>query len=169
MSHRITQRTVATALVGGMLLLCSGLPAAAAAGSLEGRVLGGTSGDPRSGVVVLLVDEATKATYRSPSTDGRGAFRIEGAAPGTYRLLVDAPEGTFLAAKGLSVREGANRPVALRLNGRQGTTTPPPAAPAASSGGLRSWEKWLIAGGIAVGALLVVDEVTKDEESASAF
>ena len=121
----------------------------------------------------MLVDETTQATYRSPSTDARGTFRIEGAAPGTYRVLVNAPEGTFLAARDLSVREGANRPVALTLKGRQGAPPPAPShappAPAASSGGLQTWEKWLIAGGIAVGALLVVDEVTKDEESASAF
>jgi hypothetical protein len=166
------QRTVATTLAGSLLLLCSGLPAAAAAASLEGRVLAGSDGGARSGVVVMLVDEVTKATYRSPSTNETGAFRIEGAAPGTYRVLVDAPEGTFLAARDVSVRPGANRPVSLTLKGKQGApppTAPAPAPPAPSAGGLQTWEKWLIAGGIAVGALLVVNEVTQDEESASAF
>jgi carboxypeptidase family protein len=174
MPHRSMQRTVATTLVGTVLILCSGLPAAAAAASLEGRVLAGTDGGARSGVVVMLVDEVTKATYRSPSTNDSGAFRIEGAAPGTYRVLVDAPEGTFLAAQDVSVRPGANRPVSLTLKGKQGAPpptapAPAPAPPAPSAGGLQTWEKWLIAGGIAVGALLVVNEVTEDEKSASAF
>lgn len=167
MTHRTMQRTVAMALVGSTLLLGSSLPAAAALASLEGRVLTGASGGPKAGVVVLLVDEATKATYRSPSTDVYGTFKIDDATPGTYRVLVDTPEGTFLAARDVSVRSGANRPVALTLKGRQGTTTP--TAPAASSGGLATWEKWLIAGGIAVGSLLVINEVTEDEKSASAF
>jgi hypothetical protein len=169
------ERAVAAALVGSMLLLGSSLPVAAATpGSIEGRVLTGASGDPRSGVVVMLVDDASKATYRSASTDERGAFKIEGAAPGTYQLLVDAPEGAFLAASRMNVRSGPNRRVSLTLKERSGERSggraegdAPKAAPA--SGELRTWEKWLIAGGVLAGSLLVVNEVTEDEGKASAF
>ena len=48
-------------------------------------------------------------------------------------------------------------------------STPPPAA-ATKSSGTPTWAKWVIAGGIIVGAAIVVDAVTSDDKNeASSF
>jgi hypothetical protein len=139
--------------------------------SLSGRVLAENGSDARSGVVVALVDTSAEKIFRSQPTDARGAFRVDAPAAGRYALVVEAPEGAFLASDGLVLAPGQNRPVSLALKkGKQTEPAPanPPATAPAPSAGLPNWAKWVIAGGIVVGAAIVVDAVTSDDE-ASAF
>jgi hypothetical protein len=166
MRHRTLHRAVASTLVATTILLYCTLPVSAGAmGSIEGRVTTAPDHGPRGGVVVRLVDDAAKRTYRSSSTDARGAFRVQ-AEPGTYRVLVDTPEGAFLASNSVKVAAGHNPPVSLSLKRQAGQTPPPPSSP---SSGMATWQKAVIVGAIAVGALLVVDGVTQDEKQASPF
>jgi hypothetical protein len=95
---------------------------------------------------------------------------VDAPSAGRYALVVEAPEGAFLASDGLDLAAGANKPVALALKpskGRQGAPPPaeaPPATPPPTAG-LPNWAKWVIAGGIVVGAAIVVDAVTSDDEA----
>jgi hypothetical protein len=167
------RRATATALVFGLVALTSsGALLAGSPSTLSGRVLTQNGADPRAGVVVTLVEPATERAYRSSPTDARGAFTIDAAPAGSYALIVEAPEGAFLAASHLQLAPGVNRPVSLALKpGKQGE--PPagstPAATAPKKGSLPTWAKWVIAGGIVVGAAIVVDAVTSDNNEASSF
>lgn len=172
MSLSTLRRGTAAALVVGLLLITSSRALLAGAPStLTGRVLASNGADPRAGVVVTLVDTAAETTYRSAPTDAKGAFAIATAPSGSYALLVETPEGAFLASNNLQLAPGANRPVSLALKpGKQGQA--PAGAPAPTGGkqgGVPTWAKWVIAGGIVVGAAIVVDAVTSDTKEASTF
>ena len=169
MSRSLIRRLVAVSLAVSVLgLLATGPLLAQAPTRLSGRVLAENGSDARAGVVVALVDTNAEKVFRSDPTDARGAFRVDAPAAGRYALVVEAPEGAFLASDGLDLAAGANKPVALALKpakGRQGAPadTPPPTPP--PSTGLPNWAKWVIAGGIVVGAAIVVDAVTSDDEA----
>ncbi|HJQ97824.1 MAG TPA: carboxypeptidase-like regulatory domain-containing protein [Candidatus Polarisedimenticolaceae bacterium] len=168
----LARRLTATALAVSVAGLSSAGPLLAQSPtSLSGRVLAANGSEARSGVVVALVDTSAEKIFRSQPTDARGAFRVDAPNAGRYALVVEAPEGAFLASDGLVLAPGQNRPVALALKpGKQGTEPAPTPAPTSAStgGGLPNWAKWVIAGGIVVGAAIVVDAVTSDDE-ASAF
>jgi hypothetical protein len=168
------RRHTAFAVAAGLVFLSSSALLAGSPSTLSGRVLGPDGADPRAGVTVTLVDTAAEKTYDSAPTDARGAFSIATAPAGNYALVVRAPEGAFLASNNLQLAPGVNRPVSLALKpGKQETppapapapATPPPPPPKSST---PTWAKWVIAGGIVVGAAIVVDAVTSDSE-ASAF
>jgi len=174
-----SRRATAIALVAAIALTTFSRLTAADTSTLTGRVLAGNGADPRAGVVVTLVDPATETMYKSSPTDAKGAFSIATAPSGSYALVVEAPEGAFLASGNVKLAPGVNRPVSLALKpGKQGEpppTTPPatpPATPAAApppKQGIPTWAKWVIAGGIVVGAAIVVDAVTSDSNEASHF
>jgi carboxypeptidase family protein len=169
------RRPTAFVLTLGLLMTAStGLIMAGTPSTFTGRVLAANGADPRAGVVVTLVDPASETTYKSTPTDAKGAFSIASAPAGSYALVVEAPEGAFLASSNLQIAPGVNRPVALALKpGKQGTP-PPAAAPAGAQpppkkGAIPTWAKWVIAGGIVVGAAIVVDAVTSSSNEASSF
>jgi hypothetical protein len=142
---------------------------AGAPSTLSGRVLTQNGADPRPGVVVALVEPASERAYRSSPTDARGAFTIDAAPAGDYALLVEAPEGAFLASSHVQLAPGVNRPVSLALKpGKEGEapagSTPPPDT---KKGGPPTWAKWVIAGAIVVGAAIVIDAVTKSDEASN--
>ena len=172
MASPALRRTTATLLLAGFLALMSPGTLAAEGSTFSGRVLGPDGADPRTGVVVTLLDRATDRTYTSPPTDAKGAFSVSTAPAGRYSVLVEAPEGAFLASNELTLAPGVNRPVSLSLRpGKQGAPTPPPppSGTAPAKKGLPTWEKWVIAGGIVIGAAIVVDAVTSDNNEASKF
>lgn len=166
------RRATAIAMVFGLVALTSsGALLAGSPSTLSGRVLTQSGVDPRPGVVVTLVAPASALAYRSSPTDARGAFTIDTAPAGSYALVVEAPEGAFLAASNLVLAPGVNRPVSLALKpGKQGEppagSTPPPPAP---KQGVPTWAKGVIAGGIVVGAAIVVHAVISDSNEASSF
>ncbi|HEX6913168.1 MAG TPA: carboxypeptidase-like regulatory domain-containing protein [Longimicrobium sp.] len=63
-------------------------PALAPAQTVQGRVTEAGSGDPVSGAIVLLLDEAG-ARRGATLSDPAGAYRVTAPAPGTYRLRVE--------------------------------------------------------------------------------
>lgn len=159
------RRILAGVLAVSVVLVMADFPTLAAESALfRGRVLGGDGVSPRSGVVVTLVDRESQKTFDSAPADDRGYFKIDSAPAGTYRLVARASEGAFLASDALTLKAGANKPVALALkaNAAAGTSTG-----GSSSGSLEPWMKWVIVGGIVVGALIVADAVTGKEEPAS--
>ena len=176
------RRCTAIALAAGLVFMSSSATLLAATPStLSGRVLGANGADPRAGVTVTLVDTAAERTYDSAPTDARGTFSISAAPAGSYALVVQAPEGAFLASNNLQLAPGVNRPVSLALKpGKQAQPTDPPptepkpadpvpapATPPPQKKTVPTWAKWVIAGGIVVGAAIVVDAVAGDSEASS--
>lgn len=160
------RRVVASALVATMALMVANLPALAGSNAVfRGRVLEADGVNPRPGVVVTLVDENGHRTFDSAPADARGFVRIDSAPPGTYAVVARASEGAFLAADAVKLNAGPNKPLALALK-----------ANAAAGGGssprqdkMAGWLRWVIVGGIAVGALIVADSITKEETPSSPF
>lgn len=168
---KLRRPTAATVVFGLLTLTSSGWLQAAAPSSLSGRVLAQNGADPRAGVVVALVAKESEQAFRSSPTDAKGAFTIDSAPAGSYALVVEAPEGAFVASASVALAPGVNRPVSLALKPGKAGEAPPdqPAAAAPKKGDLPTWAKWVIAGGIVVGAAIVVDAVTKDNNEASSF
>ncbi len=144
---------------------------------LTGKVLQTDPSAPKADVVVTLFDPETERAYSSQPTGDDGLFRVEGAPPGSYRIVVEAAEGAYLAGEGVQLAAGANRPVALNLNGSapnfqdtEGETgdEQQPQPTTGKKKGLPAWAKWTIVGGIAVLALLAIDSVTEDEDEGPA-
>jgi hypothetical protein len=173
MSSSAYRRATAATLVFGLVAMTSsGAVRASSPSSLSGRVLAQNGADPRSGVVVTLIEPTSERAYRSSPTDARGAFTISAAPAGRYELVVEAPEGAFLAASNLQLAPGVNRPLSLALKpGKQ--DQPPAATPPQDSGkkkeGLPTWAKWVIAGSIIVGGAIIVDAVSSSNNNASPY
>lgn len=190
MALTLVRRSLAILLA--LALLAPTVPAAPAAAQLRGRVVQADGRTPRTGVTVVLVDGAGQARYRSEPTSSRGVFRIAAAEAGSYRLLAETAEGAFLAPEAVSLQAGDTRAVSLALNPAGQEPTPPPepepaepeptpaepteptppppppatpTAPAASVDNGPNWRKWVIVGGIGVAALLVVNEMTSEDEA----
>jgi hypothetical protein len=132
----------------------------AATASLGGRVVGLDGISPLAGAIVRLVGEDGTSVGHSRPTGADGAFAIEPAPTGTYRLLVETAEGAFLAPEPVQVAAGANPAVALSLQARPSFQF----EPGFGSGALPTWGKYLIVGAIAVGGLFVIHQVSEDEE-----
>lgn len=173
MSFEAVRKLVSLSLAVCVLTLVVGAPVLAQdsseslAGSLSGRVIQSDGVTPYDGAVVILVDIANDRSFASQPTDEAGVFHIEGAPAGQYALIAETDAGAFLAADDMTVASGANRPVSLTLNDRVPTQVLAPAQ-AANASAMTSWAKWLIAGGIAVAALVLIDDSTS-EETASQF
>jgi len=172
----LRRKTAAALALGLITLSSSGALLAASPSTLTGRVLTQNGSDPRAGVVVTLIEPVSERAFRSSPTDARGAFTIDAAPAGSYALVVEAPEGAFLAASNLQLAPGMNSPLSLALKpGKQAQppAEPPAAAPpqdsnAKKKGALPTWAKWVIAGGIVVGAAIIIDAVTSSD-TASQF
>jgi hypothetical protein len=146
-------------------LLLAGSPS-----SLSGRVLAPNGADPRAGVVVALVEPATERAFRSSPTDAKGAFTIDTAPAGNYAVIIEAPEGAFMAASQVQLAPGVNRPVSLALKPGRASGGTPPASGGSTGGGMATWTKWVIAGGVIIGGAIVVNAVTQTSDSeASSF
>lgn len=132
----------------------------------SGRVVGADGLTPRAGAVVALVAPGHEAGLRSQQTRADGSFRIDGAPAGTYHLLVQADEGAYLFAEPLSLKQGFNTPLSLKLQAQPNFQTTAGTTTAQSS--LPVWVKWVIVGVIVAAAVFVVSEVSKDEDEAAA-
>jgi len=166
------RRSTAAALAFGLITLTSsGALLAGSPSTLTGRVLTQNGADPRAGVVVTLIEPVSERAFRSSPTDARGAFTIDAAPAGSYALVVEAPEGAFLAASNLQLAPGLNSPLSLALKpGKQAqppAQAPPQDANAKKKGALPTWAKWVIAGGIVVGAAIIIDAVTSSDDAST--
>ncbi|MDH3629095.1 MAG: carboxypeptidase-like regulatory domain-containing protein [Acidobacteriota bacterium] len=150
--------------VAGSPLLAADLDAAT--GRLSGKVVQSDGVTPHTGAVIVLVDTVSEQTFASEPTDDTGVFRIEGAPAGDYALIAETDGGAFLASDNMAIGAGDNQPVALTLNDKLPTQVLAPGQ--ATTGGMATWAKWLIAGGIGVAALVLMDE-SNSEAAPSLF
>ena len=160
-----TSLALALAVTVACTLTPAPLFAASGAATFTGQVLQ-SDGTPRAGVQIILVNDQRQAEFESTLTADDGTFRIEGAAAGTYSVVVDTPEGAFLAAESVVLTPGVNPRLSLTLQSlaAQGTV-----GAGQSLGGV-TWGQWTIFGAIALAAAVVIHEVTDDvEEPASPF
>lgn len=170
MNASIPRRALALAAALALVHVSGALPALAGSGaSLAGRVTGADGTAPRAGVVVHLVEGEGARTFASPPTDARGSFRIESAPSGEYRLLVEAPEGAFLAPGTVTLRDGeAGKPVLLALKRaaeESAAEGPAERAPTPPEEGARRWAKWLIVGVVSLATAFVINEALDEEEA----
>lgn len=149
---------------------------AAAGATLMGRVTGADGLEPRAGAVVALVDGQGENVYRSAPSDARGAFRLDGAPAGNYRVLVETDAGAYLASSGVALKAGENGPVSLALTALAQETPPeppppaptpapaPPPPPQQRAKTVQPWAKWVIVGGIALGGAIILNSLSDDSE-----
>ena len=112
LSRRLLAMTVAVAL---LWLPIAPRTEAAGTALFRGRVVSADGVTPRSGVTVALVDADGENVFRSMPTDERGVFHLDSAAPGSYTLVAEVPEGAFVAQATVSLAAGDNPAVALAL------------------------------------------------------
>ena len=94
-------------------LLLSAFPAAASAQVIRGHVVD-EDRSPVSSAVVSLLSE-TEEILRTVETDQGGAFRLEGISPGSYLLRVERLGYETMTTPPLTVEEGSNVEVELRV------------------------------------------------------
>lgn len=172
---RFVRRSLASLIALAVLSSTGSFPAFASSSAvLSGKVTAADGAAPRAGVVVTLVDEAGRKTFRSSPTDARGAFTIDQAPAGRYGMLVETSEGAFVASNTVEVKPGKNRPVALSLKGSRGRAEGDKPSSGGSKSSTPTWAKWVIGTGIVLGGLIIADAVTGgdlfgSEDEASSF
>lgn len=164
MTSPLTRRLLALQLAVALFVFAGAVPAGATENSvLTGRVIASDGFTPRGGVVVALVDGESQRVYRSDPTTEEGAFKIETAQAGGYRLLAETQEGVFVASENFELDSGKNEPVALKLN--PVAQSPNATIAPGQAGDKTSWWQWAIAGTIIVLGLLVVADASDETKS----
>ncbi len=165
MTSPLTRRLLAFHLAVTTFVFVSFVPVVHAERALlSGRVMETDGFTPRSGVVVALVDHENRRVYRSEPTNEDGAFRIDSAPAGGYKLLAETDEGAFLASDDFQLAGGENKPVSLKLIPAAQTSNATIAPGQANDDDDGGWWQWLIAGGIVVAGLLVVDDASSTNQ-----
>lgn len=91
---------VTAALAGAWLATGPGYAAAAPEGTLKGKVVDATEGEPRPGVAVTLIGarpDGTDRTTEKVETDRRGRYRFEGLTPGRIYAVQATFDGGLFA------------------------------------------------------------------------
>jgi hypothetical protein len=122
LSRRLMAMTVAVALVW---LQAAPVAEAAGAALFRGRVVSADGVTPRAGVIIALVDDERGNVFRSGPSDDRGVFHVDSAAPGSYTLVAEVPEGAYVAPGKVSLEAGRNPAVALALQPAEPQETDP--------------------------------------------
>jgi len=163
MTTPLTRRLLAFHLAIVTFVFVSFVPVVHAESALlAGRVMETDGFTPRSGVVVALVDDENRMVYRSEPTNEEGAFQIDSAPAGGYKLLAETDEGAFLASNDFQLAGGENQPVSLKLTPAAQTANATIAP--GQAGAQTDWWQWAIAGGIvAIGLVVVADASSSDE------
>ena len=163
MTSPLTRRLLAFHLAITIFVFVSFVPVVHAENALlSGRVMETDGFTPRSGVVVALVDDENRMVYRSEPTNEDGAFQIDSAPAGGYKLLAETDEGAFLASNDFQLAAGENKPVSLKLTPAAQTSNVTIAP--GQSGDDSNWWQWVIAGVIIVAGLLVVSDASSTDE-----
>jgi hypothetical protein len=128
-----------------------------------GRVLSADGITPLGGVGIILLDLEKQSEYRSSPTHDNGGFTVS-VPPGTYTVLIDTPDGAYLASNGLALDAGPNQPLLLAISNDPAAAQPPGLA---ASGGWPTWLQWVVVGAVVIVGAAVVNEVTGDQEPIS--
>jgi len=156
---------VAFSLIAALTLTCLPLGAAERA-EVHGRVFLADGATPRPDVVVVLIGTEQEQEFRSEPTGLDGAFVVRADAGESYTVLVETPEGAFLAGAALPLAPGLNPPLTLALN--PGVRSHTGLAQQSSESSLPGWAKWTIVGVLAVVGAFLIYEVTSGEDEAPA-
>jgi hypothetical protein len=159
-SGRFRSFAATTAIVALVWVLSTPMTPAGALASWGGRVFESDRLTPREGVVISLGNAQGVETLRSEPTRGDGAFRIDGAPAGTYRLTVETPEGTFVSSEPVTLESGSNPSMALSL--APGITRSGQEHGLGGEGGDAG--PWIFAGVVTAFALLAVWAITEDDD-----
>ncbi len=157
------RRALARSLVLALIVLSVQLPASAGGGLFNGRVVEPDGLTPREGVVVRLVDG--ERSFPSAPTNAEGRFRIADAPAGTYVLVADTSEGAYDATEGLTIAEGRNEPLQLRLRSGGHAAAGSGGGGGTAAKGLPKAVKGVIAGILVLGAFFAFDSNTEDVAS----
>jgi len=171
MSSELRRRLTATTVIFAVLAFVVVSPTWADANAVfTGKVLESDPPAPKAGVVITLVDPSSEKTFSSEQTGSDGLFRVDNAPAGSYRVVAEAPEGAYLAADAVDLSSGENRPVSLTLNGAAPNyqSTAGAGGQQSQGGGLPTWAKWVIVGGIVVIGVAAVASVTDDDDETPA-
>jgi hypothetical protein len=131
LSRRLLAMTVVAALVW---LPTAPRTEASDTALFRGRVVSADGVTPRSGVTIALVDAEHGSVFRSKPSDERGVFHLDSAAPGSYTLVAEVPEGAFVAQGTVSLDAGTNPAVALALQPTEPQQEEPQEAKAEDAG-----------------------------------
>ncbi len=163
MTSPLTRRLLAFHLAVTTFVFVSFVPVVHAESALlSGRVMETDGFTPRSGVVVALVDDENRRVYRSEPTNEDGAFQIDSAPAGGYKLLAETDAGAFLASNDFQLVAGENKPVSLKLTPAVQTSNVTIAP--GQTGTDTDWWQWVIAGAIIIAGLLVVDDASSTNQ-----
>lgn len=94
------------------------VPALARAQTVHGRVTEARSGEPVSGAIILLLDEAG-ARQAATLSDPSGAYRVTGPAAGTYRLRVERVGFAASVSPPLRLEAGQTAELSLTAESRR--------------------------------------------------
>jgi hypothetical protein len=170
MSSELRRRFTATTVIFAVLAFVVVSPTWADNAVFTGKVLESDPPAPKADVVITLVDPASEQTFSSQKTGTDGLFRVDNAPAGSYRVVAETPEGAYLAADAVDLSAGQNRPVSLTLSGAAPNyqSTAGAGGQQAQGGGLPTWAKWVIVGGIVVIGAAAVASVTDDDDETPA-
>ena len=167
MSLELCRRFTATTVIFAVIAFVVVSPTWADTNAIfSGKVLESDPPAPKAGVVITLVESSSEKTYSSAATDADGLFRVDSAPAGSYRVVAETPQGAYLAADAVQLAAGDNRPVSLTLNGAAPNyqSTSGAGGQQSQGGGLPTWAKWVIVGGIVVIGAAAVASVTSDDD-----
>ena len=167
MSLELCRRFTATTVILAVIVFVVVSPTWADGNAVfSGKVLESDPPAPKAGVVITLVEPSSEKTFSSEPTDSDGLFRVDSAPAGSYRVVAETPQGAYLAAEALELTAGDNRPVSLTLNGTAPNyqATSGAGGQQSQGGGLPTWAKWVIVGGIVVIGVAAVASVTSDDD-----
>lgn len=167
MSLELYRRFTATTVIFAVIAFVVVSPTWADTNAVfTGKVLESDPPTPMSGVVITLVDPSSEKSFSSEETDADGLFRVDSAPAGSYRVVAETPQGAYLAGDAVDITPGENRPVLLTLNGAAPNyqSTAGAGGQQSQGGGLPTWAKWVIVGGIVVIGAAAVASVTSDDD-----
>jgi hypothetical protein len=162
---RFRRLAASIAIAGLVWYLSVPLTPAESFASWSGRVFEADRATPREGVVVSLDDGQSERAVRSTPTRKDGAFNIDEAPAGTYRLAVETSEGVFLSSEPVELRAGPNPPMALTLS--PASTHASQQQGFGSGNGFSRRTEYLIAGAVGLTALFVISEVIDDDSESA--
>lgn len=169
MSLELCRRFTATTVIFAVIAFVVVSPTWADTNAVfTGKVLESDPPTPMAGVVITLVDPSSEETFSSDETDDDGLFRVDNAPAGSYRVVAETPQGAYLASDAVNLSAGDNRPVSLSLNGAAPNYQSGAGGQQTQGGGLPTWAKWVIVGGIVVIGAAAVASVTSDDDETPA-